>query len=190
MFDSLIDLDVDLLIFLNNLGSNRWDSFWIYITHQEHWIPFFVLLLLFIYLQVGLKKTLFTILVIAVLIALTNGFTDFVKNSVERLRPCNVKALQDQIRHFTTIYNPQSYSFFSGHSSNSAALATFMILLFRKQNKWIYLILVFPLIFAYSRIYLGFHFPLDIVIGFSAGILTGTLVYKMFNYYLNKMYFS
>jgi len=179
MFDKLIDYDVDLLIFLNNLGSEQWDSFWIYITKQEHWIPFFVLLLLFILKMSRLKKGLFIILAIAILITITNEFTDFAKHTVERLRPCNVTYLKDQIRHFTTIYNPQSYSFFSGHSSNSAALATFLILLYHKRTKRVYLVLLFPLTFAYSRIYLGFHFPIDIFTGFTAGILTGTLVYKL-----------
>ncbi len=178
--ETVLDLDVKLLVYLNNLGNERWDAFWIYITKQEHWIPLFVVLLVFIFKISGLKKGLYTLLAVAILIAVTNGLTDFVKNSVARLRPCNVAELKGQIRHFTTIYNPQSYSFFSGHSSNSAAVTTFIVLLFRKQQKWIYLMLLFPLVFAYSRIYLGFHFPLDIIAGYTVGIITGTLIYKGF----------
>jgi len=186
MLDKLIDQDVDLLIFLNNLGSKQWDSFWIYITKQEHWIPFFIVLLFFIIKKTGMKKGLYVILSVAALIAITNGLTDFVKHTVTRLRPCNVEALNGKIRHFTTIYNPQSFSFFSGHSSNSMALAVFIILLYRKHTKWIYLMLLFPFIFAYSRIYLGFHFPLDIFFGYLTGIVTGMLVYKV----VNKLLFN
>ena len=178
MFEKLINTDVNLLIYLNNLGSSSWDSFWIYITKQEHWIPLFLVLLFFIFRKSGVKKGIYVVLLIAVLIAITNGFTDYVKNTVERLRPCNVDTLKNQIRHFTTIYNPQSYSFFSGHSSNSAALTVFLILLYRKQTKWIYLLVLFPLVFAYSRIYLGFHFSLDILAGYSVGAIIALSLYR------------
>ena len=143
------------------------------------------MLLFFIFKKSGVKKGLLVILFIAILIAVTNGFTDYIKNTVERLRPCNVPDLKDQIRHFTTIYNPQSYSFFSGHSSNSTALTVFLILLYSKQSKWIYLLVLFPLVFAYSRIYLGFHFPLDILGGYITGGVIGFLLYKFTNKYVS-----
>ncbi|HBI02186.1 MAG TPA: phosphatase PAP2 family protein, partial [Flavobacterium sp.] len=66
------------------------------------------------------------------------------------------------------------------HASNSMATTTFIFFLFRKHFKYLFLLFLFPLIFAYSRIYLGLHFPADIISGYIFGIFTGTLFYRIY----------
>lgn len=115
------------------------------------------------------------LLFIAVLVAFSDQFTNFIKHSFERLRPCNTEGVVEQLRYFT--YKPGGYSFYSGHASLSMTIAVFIFLLLRRHYKYIFLFFGFPLFFGYSRIYLGVHYPLDIFTGYMAGIFFGTLFY-------------
>ena len=177
MFDSILQKDKQLSVFLNNLGSEQWDFFWLEITNQFHWTPLFIFILVLIFKKFGLKNGLLLLLFIAIMITFSDQFTNFIKNHFERLRPCNTPSLVDKLRIFR--YRPGGFSFFSGHAFVSTTIMTFLILLFRKHYKWIYFLVLFPLIFGYSRIYLGVHFPLDIATGYILGIILGTLFYKL-----------
>lgn len=81
----------------------------------------------------------------------------------------------------------KSFSFFSGHASNSFATTTFVVLIIRNFYKHTYLLYLFPLIFAYSRIYLGLHYPGDILAGYVAGGVFGFGFYKLY-LFLGKKY--
>ncbi|MFM2265575.1 MAG: hypothetical protein RLZ77_995 [Bacteroidota bacterium] len=166
----VIAYDQQLFVFLNNLGSATYDGFWLFLTKQTHWTPFFLVLLVVIYKKIGWKQTLFLLVFMAALITFTDQFTNLVKNNVQRLRPCNTPNLQGLIR---VVKASDTFSFFSGHAANSMASATFLYVVFRSKItcfKWLFL---WPLIFAYSRIYLGLHFPLDILAGFAFGSCSG-----------------
>ena len=177
MLDKIVALDRELLVYLNNFGSEQWDPFWFYITDQFHWSPLFAFLLFLFFYKFGWKNSLLLVLFVAVMVAFSDQFTNFIKHTFERMRPCNEPLLEDLIREFT--YKPRGFSFYSGHAALSTTFTVFTILLLRKFSKWIYLLFLFPLIFGYSRIYLGVHYPLDIVSGFLAGSLFGFLFYKL-----------
>ena len=175
--ENLKQLDRDLLIFLNNLGSEPFDGFWLLVTKQFHWTPVFMLLFYLLYRKTSLKFIGIMILFMAGLILFTDQLTNVAKYSFERLRPCNVPDLQDQIR---VVMQRSSYSFFSGHASNSMATTVFFFLLFLryyKEAKWLFL---FPLVFAYSRIYLGLHYPADILVGYLFGAGAGLFFHHWF----------
>ncbi|AZJ37083.1 phosphatase PAP2 family protein [Tenacibaculum singaporense] len=173
--ENIIQKDKELLIYLNNLGSEQWDGFWLTITNQFTWTPLFAFVLFLVFKQFGWKKGLFTVLFIAVIVAFSDQFTNLIKNSTERIRPCNTEGLKEYLRGFT--YKPRGYSFWSGHASLSTTITTFIILLLRKHIRLIYLMILFPLIFGYSRIYLGVHFPVDVTTGYVSGVILGTLFY-------------
>ncbi|MBU3681175.1 MAG: phosphatase PAP2 family protein [Flavobacterium sp.] len=166
----IIAYDQQLFVFLNNLGSTTYDGFWLFLTKQTHWTPFFLVLLLVIYKKIGWKQTLFLLVFMAALITFTDQFTNLVKNNVQRLRPCNTPNLQGLIR---IVKASDTFSFFSGHAANSMASATFLYAVFHKQMSWFKWLFLWPLVFAYSRIYLGLHFPLDILAGFAIGSCIG-----------------
>jgi undecaprenyl-diphosphatase len=166
----VIAYDQQLFVFLNNLGSATYDGFWLFLTKQTHWTPFFLVLLFVIYKKIGWKQTLFLLVFMAALIAFTDQFTNLVKNNVQRLRPCNTPNLQGLIR---VVKASDTFSFFSGHAANSMASATFLYVVFRSKITWFKWLFLWPLIFAYSRIYLGLHFPLDILAGFAFGSCSG-----------------
>ncbi|WGH76568.1 phosphatase PAP2 family protein [Tenacibaculum tangerinum] len=175
MIEDIIQKDKELLIYLNNLGIEQWDGFWLTVTNQFTWTPLFVLVLFLVFKQFGWKKGLFTLLFIVIIVTFTDQFTNFIKNTTGRIRPCNIEGIREQLRFFE--YRPKGKSFWSGHASLSTTITTFMILLLRRHYKMIYLMIFFPLIFGYSRIYLGVHFPIDVTVGYIAGIIMGMLFY-------------
>ena len=89
MFDRITQIDKELLIFLNNLGSEQWDSFWFAITNQFNWSPLFALVLFLIFKKFGWKSGSLLLLFLILLITFSDQFTNFIKNTFERLRPCN-----------------------------------------------------------------------------------------------------
>ena len=177
MIEQIVEIDKQVMIYLNNLGSTPYDAFWLFITKQLNWLPFFLVLLYFTYKQVSLKTLGLVLIVLALLIAFTDQMTNLVKYSVGRLRPCNTEDIKESLR---IVKCSSSLSFFSGHASNSTATMTFMFLLLRTKYKYAFLVFIFPLIFAYSRIYLSLHFPVDILVGMFAGVIFGTTFYKLF----------
>lgn len=177
MLETLLQKDTDLLIFLNSLGSEQWDGFWLALTNQFHWSPLFALILFLIFKQFGWKHALLLIVFIAGLVAFSDQFTNFVKHYFERPRPSYTPGVMEKIRQFT--YKSGGYSFYSGHASLSTTFTVFIILLFRKHTKYIYLMFIFPLLFGYSRIYLGVHYPLDVTVGYIMGVFWGFMFYHL-----------
>ncbi|CAI8314212.1 MAG: Uncharacterised protein [Flavobacterium sp. SCGC AAA160-P02] len=177
LFEKIIQIDRELLIFLNNLGNEQWDSFWLELTNQFNWSPLFVFLLVLLFKKFGWKNSLLLLLFITIMVTFSDQFTNFIKNTFERLRPCNTSVLMDQIRQFT--YRPSSFSFYSGHASLSMTFTIFIILLLKKHYKYIFLLLLFPIFFGYSRIYLGVHYPGDVLVGYLSGILFGLVFYTI-----------
>lgn len=173
MLNDIIQIDKNFLIFLNNLGNEQWDPIWLGITNQIHWSPLFIFVFYLVIKSFGWKRGAFMILAMIVLVAFSDQFTNLIKNSVQRLRPNNDPEIKHLLRH---LINPQSYSFMSGHATTSTFFAVFVVLLLKDSYKYIYFILLFPLLFAYSRLYLGVHFPIDICVG----ILIGTILAKIY----------
>ena len=184
MLDYVIHLDKKLFIFLNNLGSKPFDEIWLLLTNQLNWIPFFLILLFILYKKLGTKKLGIAILIVAALITFTNEITDVIKFSVQRIRPCNDDTLAGLVR---VVKDSDTFSYFSGHASNSTASMMLVYLILRRYYKYSYLIFLYPLIFSYSRIYLGLHFPLYIISGYVFGSFTGILFYFLFEKLSNKL---
>lgn len=183
MLEKIIALDKRLLVFLNGLGSSTYDNLWLIITKQAYWTPFFLFLAYLLYKKIGIKKLGIVILFIAVILLCCNTSVEFFKSTFQRLRPCNDPEIKDIIR---IVHQSDSFSFFSGHASNSMATMMFLFLILKKYYKYIFLIFLYPLIFAYSRIYLGVHFPTDILTGYVFGAIFGFVFYKIYQKYFIK----
>lgn len=182
--EELIQLDKQLFVFLNSLGSEPFDAFWLIITKQLHWTPFFVAVFYLLQRKLGWKNLGIIILFLAVLITFTDQITNLVKNYFERIRPCYDEEISGVIR---VVKSSNTFSFFSGHAANSMASTMFIFLIIRKFYKHTYLLFCFPLVFAYSRIYLGLHFPGDILTGYLFGATFGFVFYKLYQF-LGKKY--
>ncbi|MEH6765633.1 MAG: phosphatase PAP2 family protein [Aequorivita antarctica] len=180
MLETLRQWDRELFVYLNSLGIERFDFFWIYVTKIESWTPLFILFILLIFYYYKGKKAIAVFLFALLTFAITFLFTTVVKDYVARLRPNNVEAFTELIR---ILQKPTSYSFFSGHASSSFSITTFIVLVLRKFTKWIYLAYLWPLIFVMSRIYVGVHYPSDILVG----ALVGTIFAFVFYYGCKKI---
>lgn len=183
MFENLIEKDQQLLIYLNNLGTDFLDPIFMYITHQINWWPFFLIIIFLLLKKISLKQFGLLVLILIVFFVFTDQMTNLVKYSVDRLRPVNDPLIEPYLRVLRKANSP---SFFSGHASNSSGSILIIFLIMKRYYKYAWLIFFFPLIFAYTRIYLALHYPLDILCGYIFGIASGFLFYYIFRYFNNK----
>lgn len=181
MLEKIIQVDKEFFIFLNGLGSETFDELWLLITKQIYWAPFFLLIFYLLQKKLGWKKFGYYLLFTTVLLIVCDQTANLFKNGFQRLRPCNDEELKSIIR---IVKSSSSYSFFSGHAVNSMATTFFAFSILRKYYKQVYLLFLFPLIFAYSRIYLGLHFPIDILTGYAFGAAFGFLFYQLYRKYI------
>ena len=181
MLEKIIELDKELLIFLNGLGSPTFDGLWLIITKQLNWAPIFLFVLYLMQNKLGWKRFGYYILFMAFLILLCDQTANLFKWYFHRLRPCNDETVNHIIR---VVKASPSFSFFSGHATNSMATTVFTFMILKKFYKHAYLLFLFPLIFAYSRIYLGLHFPSDILTGYVFGATIGFICYKLYRKYI------
>ncbi|WP_298236846.1 phosphatase PAP2 family protein [uncultured Algibacter sp.] len=185
MLDQILQLDTELFLYLNNLGSETWDNLWLLITNKLTFIPLYAILLFLLYKKFGLKSILVFVVVIALMITFTDQITNVFKRGFERPRPCRAEGVMDQMRFIAVRCG--LYGFFSGHSSNSMAVAIFAGLLLRPYFKnLIFILLFWSAVVAYSRIYVGVHYPLDIICGLTFGAIGGFIFYKLARYLLNR----
>ena len=176
--DRIKQIDTEILIYLNNLGSEAWDPLWIAITNKFTFIPMFILIVYLLYKKNGINGLLIILFFIALLILFTDQFTNLVKDSTQRLRPCRLDDLQNLLRDINIRCG--KYGFFSAHASNSFSLAVFFGLLFKDFSKYpIYFTLIFASLISYSRVYLGVHYPLDIIFGALFGMINGLVIYSV-----------
>ncbi|MEZ7526680.1 phosphatase PAP2 family protein [Cloacibacterium normanense] len=179
--EEIILEDKQAMIFLNNLGSSTFDPFWILVSEKWFWIPLYVIFLYFLYKNFNKKSLFYILLFVALGITASDQIANIFKFGFERLRPCHDPSLEGLLRE---VKCGGKFGFYSAHSSNSFFVATYLTILLGKKIKQLpYFLFVWAAIVAYSRVYLGMHFPGDIIIGAIMGILLalffGTLAKKV-----------
>ena len=182
MFEEILKLDSKLFLFLNNLGTPKFDTFWISLSMIEaNILMYLFLIFLLFYTQKTRPKFLYIfylLSVIALMITITDQGANIFKDSFQRLRPCYDESIKDSLRLVKENCGGK-YGFFSAHASNSFSLAIFFGLLFKNRIRYIIIItMIYALLISYSRIYLGVHFPIDIIVGSSFGICVGIIMYS------------
>ena len=173
------DWDKQLLLALNGQWSEPWDAVWLWITNQHHWWWFYLLLVIWLFYRLPWRKALVLILLALVLLGLNDQFINLVKHLTGRFRPCNELELRPLL-HILKCTTQKS--FFSGHAANSFLLASLIrVAVGAKLGRLVSLVLfAWATAMAYSRIYVGVHYPSDVLVGALEGILLGTVAGYLF----------
>lgn len=178
--EQLLAWDTTLFLWLNGQGTSTFDPFWLMMSAKGTNVVVYLVFVFFYGRKYGWKSGLYLFILAAALVGLTDQITNLFKNGFMRLRPCHEESLADSMRLVKSSCGGL-YSFFSGHSSNSFALATLFSLFFKQHKNIMPILYVFAGLIAYSRVYLGVHYPIDISCGAMAGTFIGALVYSLVN---------
>jgi len=175
MLEELIALDKELFLLLNGIHSPFWDQVMWYISAKTTWIPLYLAMIFFMIRKYRWQSILIIIMAIVTVTLADQISNHCFKDVFQRFRPCHTP----DIKSFVHKVNGKcggKYGFVSSHATNHFAIAVYTLFIFRKH--WYTIaILIWAAIVAYSRVYLGVHFPADIICGGILGVFIGTGVY-------------
>jgi len=173
----LEQLDQQLFLFLNSVNSPFWDKVMLFLSMKVVWAPLYLVIL--IYLGKKYKKKFRIIILFVILaVALTDQTALIIKYSFDRLRPCHEPSLQGLV-HLVKGECGGKFGFVSSHAANSFNVAL-LSLMFIKKRWYSVSIIFWAAAVGYSRIYLGAHYPGDVLCGAIVGSLIGWSVYMMY----------
>lgn len=197
MWDYILDLDRELVVWINGLNSHFLDNIMLFVSNKYSWIPVYLILIVYIFWRkkytfksASINNSLYLSIAIVLAIFLTFTLTDQISHSIIkpivcRLRPSYDPYIQDLLR--TPSGRGGLYGFVSSHASNFMGLATITALIFKNRVYTISALTLTALI-CYSRIYLGRHFLGDIIGGIILGIVSAYFVYYILNKIVNKRF--
>lgn len=175
MLDTLIDIDSQLLLFLNSFHSPFLDRFMQLFTGRFIWAPMYALILLLFFKKYHpMRAGVFTVMLVAAIALTDQTCATLLRPMFERMRPSN---LDNPLSEFVTVvdgYRGGRYGFPSCHAANSFALAMFLSLVARRRGFTIF-IFGWAILNSYSRMYLGVHYPGDIIVGAAIGSSYGLI---------------
>lgn len=185
MIETLINFDRNLFLIINSLHSDFLDSVMFWIADRFIWMPLYVSLAVFLVREYG-KQGYIMILFAGLLIVLSDQGSVLVKNTFERLRPCQDESISFMV-HLVRNKCGGLYGFVSSHAANTMALFTYILLITRNSSKWITRITaIWVILVGYCRIYMGVHFPADIFGGWMIGILMALVTYVIYRLFFDS----
>jgi undecaprenyl-diphosphatase len=175
MLERIDAVDTTLFLWLNGQHSPVWDQIMWFISGKIQWVPFYLILIGYLIYKYRIKS-IYIIIAIAIAVTLADQLAvKAFKEVFQRFRPSNDPEIRNLV-HVINNYRGGSYGFVSNHAANTFALASFLSFLF--YNKiFTYSVFLWAIIVSYSRIYLGVHYPGDILCGALLGVLCGGVVY-------------
>lgn len=185
MIEQLKVWDEQSLLFFNQFHAAWLDPVIYQVTKTEFWIPLYALLLYLIFRN-HKKEGWLILLGIAITILLADRITSgLMKPFFLRLRPTNEPSLEGLL-HIVQGYRGGLYGFASSHAANTTGVAFFIFLLFKDKYKWIWTIFIWAFVMSYTRIYLGVHYPGDILVGMLVGIGSGYSGFRFYRWLLSN----
>lgn len=179
----VLQWDRELFNKVNGQWTNSFfDTVLPYMRNANTWAPFylfFIVLALVNFRRNGMYWVLGAILTVATSDIISSWG---IKEAIFRLRPCRDQALAGHVR-FLVQYCPQSSSFVSSHAVNHFAISFFIFFTLKNFfRKWLGLVIAWAFMISYAQVYVGVHYPLDIVCGSFVGMLIGYIWAKLFNH--------
>lgn len=188
MFDGLIEFDKSLMLAINGATSGWADIIMPFITYKYTGIPIYAAILFLLFYKRDLKTAIMMILAVIITFALCDSLSVVLfKQTFHRLRPCWDPSISQYVRMLE--YKGGQYGFVSSHAANLFGLAVISSLLIRKKLFSIF-IFTWAILVGYSRIYVGKHFPLDVICGALFGMTIGYIIWHLYNYLHRKLIVS
>jgi undecaprenyl-diphosphatase len=178
MLEYLKSVDLRLFALLNGWHSGFFDPVMRFVSGIPQWIPMYALILAWVIYRFR-KKSILILLAVAVLITLSDQLSVHIKMAVDRLRPCQ----DPEISTWVHLVNGCGgmYGFVSSHAANAFAMAVFTSLILKNRIYTVF-ILLWATVVSYSRIYLGVHYPGDVICGAMLGVILALIVYWMYGF--------
>lgn len=178
MIEFLNNLDTNLFLFLNGPHSAFFDTFMTLFTGRFIWVPMYIMVAWLLFHKKRWQEGITYLLCLALAITMTDQTcATIIRPVVERLRPSNIDNAISSMTYIVNGYRGGSYGFPSCHAANSFALASFLIL-FVRRRRFTAFILFWATVNSYSRLYLGVHYPGDLLVGGIIGSAFGILCYN------------
>lgn len=175
MTEVLLNWDVQTFLWINVELANDWfDAILPLLRDKLFWVPLYVFILSIVFFNSRWRQSLLVILILAGTMAISDTISSkIIKPTIERVRPCNNPELEGFM--IERVRCGGGYSFTSSHATNHFTLSVFLFYLFVGLGIWRWLFILWAASIAYAQIYVGVHYPLDVMFGAFNGTLIGLL---------------
>lgn len=173
----LEQLDQKLFLFINSLNNPFWDEFMYAVSGKIIWAPLYLAILIWLGIRYRNRFPLILVFIALAVLLSDQVSVQLFKNVFHRLRPCHEPDLEGMV-HLVKGHCGGLYGFVSSHATNSFNVA-FISLLFVKKRWYTISIISWAAVIGYSRIYLGVHYPGDVLCGSLLGAFIGWTVFKL-----------
>lgn len=181
MIETLMDWDTSLFLYLNQFHWDWLDPVMVLATRTESWLPLFAFLI-YLIVKGYQRESWLVLLCVIITVVLADQFTStLMKPFFHRLRPSHEPSLESLV-HLVGGYRGGTYGFASSHAANTTGVALFIFLLFREKYRLAWLMFIWAFIMGYTRIYLGVHYPGDVIVGALVGIGCGYAAFKLYQW--------
>lgn len=181
MLEFLNNIDTSLFLAINGFYNSFFDGLMVFVSGKLSWLPLYILLLYLIIRQYKWRSFLILGFIGLLILASDQLSVHAFKNVFQRLRPCHNEEIQHLVRNISGCGG--QYGFVSSHATNSFALLVFISFLLGRIYRWLFpVLLCWGILVAYSRVYLGVHYPADVFFGAILGAAIGWIIFLIFKF--------
>lgn len=188
MLEQLINLDHELFRLINSVWSNPFFDMMLPLMRDKFfWIPFYCFIIIYFVFRFEKKSILLIAFWLLTILVSDTVSSRIIKQTVQRTRPCKNINLEEPAVH--RIKSCAGYSFTSSHACNHFAMALFLGLIFwrKRKRRFVFdLLIIWAVIICYAQVYVGVHYPIDVVVGGLLGTLIGILTFYIMEIYFYK----